>query len=278
MIAYHLVYMAESDKKACQAARDTGYVVTNENKHPGASSKPLPKYLIHGTDLPAALNILKEGRFLAGTGICGDGVHGFALESLEPDAVKAAFERDKRGGYVKGAAFILETDGILIKGAASMTVPVGAISFKTNKGVDDTQFSARPRSITPAMVLMSMDALVAELGDHLLDYSVQLHTALMGLQTSLLGNKAVTKQRLVKLSNSFVRTMPPTSAASASSSKPPTTSVASASSSKPPTTSVASASSTAAPIDWDTVLNWSSWAGSSWGLHAWASGGDLAWD
>ena len=84
---------------------------------------------MHGTSVENFLEICCSGKLLPGPGIVGLGVYAFALRSMDPDGIMAAYDRCARGGYCK-AAIIMETDGILIRGLKREDeIPAGAIAI-----------------------------------------------------------------------------------------------------------------------------------------------------
>ena len=137
---------------------------------------------MHGTSAKNFLEICCSGKLLPGPGIVGLGVYAFALRSMDPDDVMAAYDRCARGGYNGGAAIIMETDGILFRGLKSEDdeIPAGAIAI-SGAGVNiNTQFAAHPQSVQLMAAVVDFDSVCHVLGKQLdaLGYSEKLHQAL----------------------------------------------------------------------------------------------------
>jgi len=177
----------EPDQNACKAAKTRSFgKVTQSGRQPGAIKRSLPKFMMHGTSVENALEILVCGGISPSPGICGDGIYGFELKTVGPDnidfqdAVKECYARTGVGGYNRGAAFVLELDGILIKATNKEVVPAGCVSFGERKNEQDHQFSAAPSSVKYHSLIISESALVHQLDSYLKQsgYSAAMHDAL----------------------------------------------------------------------------------------------------
>ncbi len=133
---------------------------------------------MHGTSIERALSIVREGGIRPGPGICGEGIYGFAVTEDTPEAIQSAFARCGSGGYNRGAGFLLEPAGLLIKANSSEVVPAGAVSYREK--VTGTQYSAHPASVRYVAAVFDIDGLVHALGTHLdqIGYTAQMHAAL----------------------------------------------------------------------------------------------------
>jgi len=149
----------------------------------------------------------------ASEGTCGDGVYGFRIEEDTLESFHAAYNKTCGGGYCKGAAFIMECNGLLVKGGSGETVPPGAISCIERKQRERDQYSANPTAVAYVSVILHIPALVHELGLelHSTGYSVALHEALSKAAAHLAGGRGSSSNAgqqicptMVKVSNKLV--------------------------------------------------------------------------
>ena len=213
-VIFQLQLMEERDAAACEAIINQGYCTMynadgDEVAKPGPASKiEKPKFLVHGTGITEALSILDSRRLKPSkSGVVGEAVYGFGLDEtgITIEGMLQAFAQVCRLGYNKGAAFILEADGILVRGRHDCVVPPGVIAFKVCNERDHsfTQFGVHPDSVTVRAVVFSMDALVGGLSRSMEveNYSVELHNALAMARDFFMGGAQVTNERLVALRN-----------------------------------------------------------------------------
>ena len=166
MILYQTKGMLGVDRLSCDKTKTRGFVEYHNSKeekwkHPSrVQARKLPTFLIHGTSPTLYLDISRDRHVKASPGVCGVGVYGFELEDLDNETVVKQIERTRTGGYFKGAAVILKTDGILINSLGNTeTVPPGAIAYDNKTG----QFAAHPGSVEPIAVVFSQESLCAAL-------------------------------------------------------------------------------------------------------------------
>ena len=161
LITYQCVRMQQRDEQACIAAEQVSGV-RFEKAWLGASSAQFSRVLMHGTGLDQALQILCDGAILPSPGIAGHGIYGFELASPnDQDALDAAWRRTCTGGYNWGAAFVLETRGVLVNGNSELQVPPGAVAKQKD------QFAAAPASVAYRSVTFNLEALISALGKFL---------------------------------------------------------------------------------------------------------------
>ncbi len=210
LVMFPLQHMLERDEVVCEGARSVGYVAFPGGTKNMSTKMEMPKLVMHGTTVEAALSICKDGCARAGPGICGDGVYCFQVDggldggAPDPQLIIATWKNCQRSGYNHGAAIIVEPSGILVKGNSLQVVPPGALAFMERSGKDKTftQFAAHPRSVQYVYALFITDALVGFLQEHMpVGYSVALHTALRRAQEYIMGGLAPTNARLVALRN-----------------------------------------------------------------------------
>ena len=132
MIIYPLQNMLPRDEAACAKTKGSGSATiplkSGGNAYPGKATKiEMPRWLLHSTDIEAALNILKERGLRATTGIAGDGMYGFRMEDDSIEELPRVFTTHaSRSGYNKGAGFVLEVSGMLVNEQQHMILPPGA--------------------------------------------------------------------------------------------------------------------------------------------------------
>ena len=139
--------------------------------------------LSHGTKLTNLLSILRDRAINPTEGIAGYGVYGFKVETdirgvASDEAMIAAWERCRRGGYNGGAVFFLQRiPGILVNGTAGMIVPEGTIT------INKDQYSAHPSVLSYCTLLVSSEGMVSTLQEYLdkTGYTKQLHRSLQSV-------------------------------------------------------------------------------------------------
>lgn len=178
-VTYQCVNMVAHDALRCREAEHRSGIRADPLSWHGASSKEFSKLLLHSTSLENALAILKDGHIRPGPGICGNGVYGFELASADDRAaLESVWNRGASGGYNGGAAFVLATHGILIKGHSSLAIPPGATAWLRD------QFAASPASIQYLSVTFDREGLLAAVGQQMtqLGYTPELHVVLKGIR------------------------------------------------------------------------------------------------
>ena len=162
---YQLSYMQEPNSNACVACKTRGIAKVMDGsghiRKPGATTTiPFPDLLIHGTDINAALSILCDRTCRPGPGICGFGIYGFRLASLDTEEVVKQFNRCAAGGYNQGAAIVMECDGLLVQCKNGEVVPDGAVSCVPKSKATSYQYCALPSSVKYVAVIFNVKGLV----------------------------------------------------------------------------------------------------------------------
>ena len=90
LTVFPLQLMRERDVAACEASKSVGYIKIQVGEWaestPGEAKKvECPRFLLHGTSVASALQIVKDRGLNANPGICGVGAYGFRVQddSLE---------------------------------------------------------------------------------------------------------------------------------------------------------------------------------------------------
>ena len=158
------------------------------------TSGPAPRLILHSTSVEAALSILRDGEINHSNGIAGFGIYGFEIHHADDGgdqhAIEQAWLRGATGGYNRGAAFVLQTHGLLCKaktGDDQGDVPPGVIV--QNKD----QFAAHRTAVEYHSVVVQKDALLCAIGEEMdqSGYSIALHEALVAIQTHLGRNSSL---------------------------------------------------------------------------------------
>ena len=102
------------------------------------TSGPAPRLILHSTSVEAALSIVRDGQINHSTGVAGEGVYCFGINDADDGGDQFAIEQAWLRGaiYNQGAAFVLQTHGLLCKakpGDDQGAVPPGVILQKRDQ-------------------------------------------------------------------------------------------------------------------------------------------------
>ena len=153
-----------------------------------------PFTFAHGTTIDRALQILTDGRMLAGPdGKLGSGIYGFRLQDdvyqdIEGN-IAAAWERTAVGGYNGGCLILFRAKGCVVKRMReyATTVPPGAIVHEGD------QYCVSPGAAEPMLLVYLLDGIVDVLGTQLdaIGYTKKYHDALVRAEAILHAKRVV---------------------------------------------------------------------------------------
>ena len=131
LIMYPLHKMLPRNEAACEGARTSGGVEIQKGKGtvcPGSVTRvTMPRFLLHSTSIELALNILAERGLRATGGVCGHAAYAFRMEDASMDEILKIYARGGRSGYNRGAAFVMDVNGMLVHGHPDMVLPPGIL-------------------------------------------------------------------------------------------------------------------------------------------------------
>ena len=89
----------------------------------------MPRFLLHSTSIELALNILAERGLKVSEkgGVCGYAAYAFRMEDASIDEILKIYARGGRSGSNRGAAFVMDVNGILVSGHPDMVLPPGVL-------------------------------------------------------------------------------------------------------------------------------------------------------
>ena len=120
LLCFELTNMAPPNVRACTDTKTKQFVdcelrtgqtwETHDATKPGASTKPFPEVLCHGTKLTNLCDILRDGFLKPTEGHAGFGVYGFQVKvddkgQVSDEDMLNAYNRTSTGGYNGGATF-----------------------------------------------------------------------------------------------------------------------------------------------------------------------------
>ena len=208
-VMYQVAFMAEGDKVLQAHTRNQQCVQTADGKTMGATSKPLPDFLGHGTSLADGLAALKSGVLPPGSGSCGaGGIHGFRINAADDqsllDATALTWDLAAAAGRTHNCMFVLACNGCLINGNYRLEIPPGSVAVKEWTG-SFAEYAAHPTSVDVVAVMFELEDLTQQLFAEMQaadpEYTKELHSSLMACQEWLCSNHGDEQVQMVKLAN-----------------------------------------------------------------------------